>query len=116
MCLLSTGLDTLGLLLRIWLWISVPMAVIILLVASWMNYVRNVRPKGRLSLAVEGLGGDISPGAGAVFIGRDEVVGEGEVLQERGAETIAVGEGEGHVMGGVEEGSGALESVPDLGK
>src|SRR5579863_5204768 len=56
MCLLSVGLDTLGLLLRVWLWISVPIAVIILLVGTWMNYVRHARSKGGLRLAVEGRG------------------------------------------------------------
>jgi hypothetical protein len=58
MCLLSVGLDTLGLLLRVWLWISVPMAVIILCVGTWMNYLRSARSKGSLRLAVEGLGRD----------------------------------------------------------
>jgi hypothetical protein len=95
MCLLSIGLDTLGLLLRIWLWISVPMAVIILLVATWMNYVRNLRPKGNLRLAVEGLGGEVSPGGGEMFVGRDEVVGEGEVLRGESGETAVDVGGEG---------------------
>jgi hypothetical protein len=58
MCLLSIGLETLGLLLRVWLWI----AVILLLVATWLNYLRTVRSKGSLRLAVEGLGGEVRPG------------------------------------------------------
>jgi|SRR5580692_9651025 len=62
MCLLSIGLETLGLLLRVWLWISVPIAVILLLVATWLNYLRTVRSKGSLRLAVEGLGGEVRPG------------------------------------------------------
>jgi hypothetical protein len=89
MCLLSVGLDTLGLLLRVWLWISVPMAVIILCVGTWMNYVRHARSKGGLRMAVEGMGGE-------PFIGRDDVVGEGgETFGEAesgDAETIAEGE------------------------
>jgi hypothetical protein len=82
MCLLSIGLETLGLLIRVWLWISVPMAVIILLVATWMNYLRNARPKGGLTFAIEGLGGEVSPGNGDIFIRRDDVVGEGEAFKE----------------------------------
>ena len=84
MCLLSIGLETLGLLVRVWLWISVPMAVIILLVATWMNYLRNARPKGGLTLAVEGLGGEVSPGNGDIYIRRDDVVGDGEALLHEG--------------------------------
>jgi hypothetical protein len=80
MCLLSIGLETLGLLVRVWLWISVPMAVIILLVATWMNYLRNARSKGGLKLAVEGFGGEILPGNGDIYIRRDDIVGEGEAL------------------------------------
>jgi hypothetical protein len=99
MCLLSIGLDTLGLLLRIWLWISVPMAVIILMVATWMNYLRNVRPKGDLKLAIEGLGGEVSPGGGDMYIRRDDLVGEGEALLgvgdgERGEANRGAGDGE----------------------
>ncbi|HUB62428.1 MAG TPA: hypothetical protein VL978_17060 [Puia sp.] len=91
MCLSSIGVDTLGLLLRVWLWISVPTAVIILLVATWMNYVRNIRPKGSLKLAVEGVGGGVSSDGGDLFVGRDEVVGEG-VAPETGG-TFTEGEG-----------------------
>ncbi|HLX66877.1 MAG TPA: hypothetical protein VKR41_07765 [Puia sp.] len=87
MCLLSVGLETLGLLLRVWLWISVPIAVILLLVATWLNYLRSSRSKGNVRLAVEGLSGEVRPGndgleavelaGGDRFIGRDDVVGEG---------------------------------------
>jgi hypothetical protein len=62
MCLLSVGLETLGLLLRVWLWISVPIAVILLLVATWLNYLRSSRSKGNMRLAVEGLSGEGLPG------------------------------------------------------
>src|SRR5580704_6267618 len=62
MCLLSVGLDTLGLLLRVWLWISVPMALIILCVGTWLNYLRTTRAKGNVCLAVEGMGGEVGPG------------------------------------------------------
>src|SRR5580692_7582774 len=62
MCLLSVGLETLGLLLRVWLWISVPIAVILLLVATWLNYLRSSRSKGNMRLSVEGLGGKVRPG------------------------------------------------------
>jgi hypothetical protein len=85
MCLLSVGVETLGLLLRVWLWISVPMAVIILLVATWMNYLRNARSRDGLKLAVEGLGGEILPGNVDNYIRREDVVGEGEVLLGGGA-------------------------------
>ncbi len=101
MCLLSVGLDTLGLLLRVWLWISVPIAVILLLVATWLNYLRSSRSKGNMRLAVEGLSREVRPGndglegvgpaGGDRFIGRDDVVGEGsevEVVGE-GSEVIA---------------------------
>jgi hypothetical protein len=84
MCLLSVGVETLGLLLRVWLWISVPMAVIILLVATWMNYLRNARSRDGLKLAVEGLGGEILPGNVDNYIRREDVVGEGEVLLDEG--------------------------------
>jgi hypothetical protein len=84
MCLSSIGLDTLGLLLRIWLWISLPTAVIILMVATWMNYLRNIRPKGDLQLAVEGFGGEVSPGGGDIFVRRDDLVGAGEALLGEG--------------------------------
>jgi hypothetical protein len=97
MCL-SIGLDTLGLLLRIWLWISVPMAVIILMVATWMNYLRNIRSKDDLRLAVEGFGGEVLPGGGDMYIRRDDLVGEGEaLLGERGEADR--GEGEETVRG-----------------
>jgi hypothetical protein len=62
MCLLSVGLETLGLLLRVWLWISVPIAVIFLLVATWLHYLRGLRSKNNLRLAVEGFGGEVLPG------------------------------------------------------
>jgi hypothetical protein len=93
MCLLSVGVETLGLLLRVWLWISVPMAVIILLVATWMNYVRNIRPKTGLQLAIEGLGGDAPPGGGEMG---GEMIGDGEEsareeLTATGRETIYQG-------------------------
>lgn len=91
MCLLSMGLDTLGLLLRVWLWISVPMAVIILLVATWINYLRKIRPKVGLQLAVEGLGGEVLPG-GDMLIGRDEVVGAGDPLLVESGEAAGGGE------------------------
>jgi hypothetical protein len=61
MCLLSVGLETLGLLLRVWLWISVPIAVIFLLVATWLHYLRGLRSKSNLRLAVEGFGGEVRP-------------------------------------------------------
>jgi hypothetical protein len=82
MCLLSVGLETVGLLLRVWLWISVPMAVIILLVATYFNYLRNARAKGMLKLAVEGWGGEVAPGGGESYIGRDEVTRGGEAISE----------------------------------
>jgi hypothetical protein len=85
------GLDTLGLLLRVWLWISVPMAVIILLVATWINYLRKIRPKVGLQLAVEGLGGEVLPG-GDMLIGRDEVVGAGDPLLVESGEAAGGGE------------------------
>ena len=78
MCLLSVSLETLGLLVRVWLWISVPMAVIILLVATWMNYLRNIRPKDDVQLAVGGIGGEVLPGSGEIFVRRDDQLGEGE--------------------------------------
>ena len=86
MCLLSIGLDTLGLLLRVWLWITVPMAVIILIVNTWMNYMRTARPRRDLKLAVGGFAGEDSPGGGDMYIGRDDLVGEGEVAAEGGEE------------------------------
>jgi hypothetical protein len=84
MCLLSVGLETLGLLLRVWLWISVPIGVIILLVGTWLNYLRTARSKVGLRLAVEGLRGGVRPGDG-------ESGGEGEVSSEAGE---LVGEGQ----------------------
>jgi hypothetical protein len=81
------GMDTLGLLLRVWLWISVPIAIIILMVATWMNYLRDMGPKRDLKLAVGGLDGEVSPG-GEMYVKRDELVGEGEALLEGGGENI----------------------------
>jgi hypothetical protein len=103
------GLDTLGLLLRVWLWISVPMAVIILLVATWINYLRKIRPKVGLQLAVEGLGGEVLPG-GDMLIGRDEVVGAGDPLLVESGEAT----GGGEAAGGGEE--GAREELTATGK
>jgi hypothetical protein len=83
MCLLSVGLDTLALLLRVWLWISVPIAVIVLMVATYFNYLRQARQKGALKLAVEGWSGGIGSGGGdgeEPYIGKEDVVGEGEAL------------------------------------
>ena len=110
MCLLSAGVDTLELLLRIWLWISVPMAVLILLAAAWMNYLRNIRPRNSLSLAIEAAGegsgaalaaenalafGAREAGAGAVETGGagEETVGgqDREELTGTGKETIYQG-------------------------
>ena len=88
MCLLSIGLDTLALLLRVWLWISVPMAVIILMVATWMNYLRNVRPRDDLKLAIEAFGGEVSPDSGDLYIRREDLVGDGEALPGQGGETV----------------------------
>jgi hypothetical protein len=92
MCLSSITLETLGLLLRVWLWISVPMAVIILFIATYMNYLQNARPKGGLNLAVEGLGGEVSPGNGDIYMRTDDVAGEEaggeEELTATGKETI----------------------------
>jgi hypothetical protein len=65
------------------------MAVVILLVATWMNYLRNVRPKTGFNLAVEGLGGEISPGGGGTYIRREDVVGEGDALLGGGNEVGA---------------------------
>ncbi len=88
MCLLSVGLETLGLLLRIWLWITVPMAVIILIVNTWMKYMRTVRSKGDLKLAIEGFAGEDSPG-GDKYIRRDDLVGEGGALAGDGEAALA---------------------------
>jgi hypothetical protein len=89
MCLLSVGLETLGLLLRVWLWITVPMAVIILIVSTWMNYMRTVRPKGNMKLAVEGFAVEDSPGGGDVYIRRDDLAGEGGALAVDGEAAFA---------------------------
>jgi hypothetical protein len=82
MCLLSVGLETLGLLLRIWVWIAVPMAVIILLVATYFNYLRQGKMKIAMRLAVEGL-----PGRAAVE--RREPAGEEEEPEARRTEGVA---------------------------
>jgi len=76
-------METLGLLLRIWLWISLPMAVIILLVATYFNYLRHTRPKIGLRLAMEGWGGK-GPDTGAEepYIRKEDVVGDGDALLE----------------------------------
>jgi len=86
MCLLSVGLETLGLLLRIWLWIAVPMAVIILLVATYFNYLRQGKMKMAMRLAVEGL-----PGRAAVE--RREPAGEEEEPEARRTEGVAKASG-----------------------
>lgn len=116
MCLLSVGLDTLGLLLRVWLWISVPIAVILLLVATWLNYLRSFRSKGNMRLAVEGLSREVRPGndglegvgpaGGDRFIGRDDVVGEGSEVEVVGEESEVIAEAEN---GEDLEGSGSTE-------
>jgi hypothetical protein len=80
MCLLFIGLETPGLLLRVWLWITVPTAVIILIVNTWRNYMRTIRPKRNLRLAVEGFAGADSPGGGDMYIRRDDLAGEGGAL------------------------------------
>ena len=79
-------METLGLLVRIWLWISLPMAAIILLVATYFNYLRHTRPKMGLRLAMEGWGGEGGPvaGAGEPYIHREDVVGDGDALLESG--------------------------------
>jgi hypothetical protein len=98
MCLLSVGLETLGLLLRVWLWISVPMAVIILCVGTWMNYLRTVRSKGSLRLAVEGSGRDGEFSSGVEGHRADELgnvervdTSDREELTATGRETIYQG-------------------------
>lgn len=88
MCLLSTGLETLGLLLRVWLWISVPMAVIVLLVATWINYLRKIRPKVGLKLAVGGLAGEV------LASGSGMDVADGQVGPDvEGGEAVPDGDG-----------------------
>jgi hypothetical protein len=95
MCLLSVGLETLGLLLRVWLWISVPIAVIILLVGTWLNYLRTARSKVGLRLAIDGLSGGVRAGDG-------QMGDEGENSPGVGAlDRIAKAEG---VKSGVETG------------
>jgi hypothetical protein len=98
MCLLSVGLETLGLLLRVWLWISVPMAVIILCVGTWMNYLRTVRSKGSLRLAVESSGRDGEFSSGVEGHRADELgnvervdTSDREELSATGRETIYQG-------------------------
>lgn len=73
-------METLGFLVRIWLWISVPMAVVILLVASYFNYWHNTRPKGGLKLAIEGWGADMGTGGSEPFIRKEDIVGEGAAV------------------------------------
>jgi hypothetical protein len=111
------GLDTLGLLLRIWLWISVPMAAIILLVATWMNYVRNIKPKTGLQLAIEGLVADVPPGGGGmggdIYTRKEDVVGEGEALLDEGGETVGGGEEE---VAAFAEASAAEEELTATGR
>jgi hypothetical protein len=110
MCLLSTGLETLGLLLRVWLWISVPIAVIILMVATWMNYLRDMRPKRDLKLAVGGIDGEVLPG-GEMYIRRDDVVGQGEALLQGGADERAGGEAVGGEWSGDSSGEEELSAT-----
>jgi hypothetical protein len=86
MCLLSVGLDTLGLLLRVWLWISVPMAVIILLIATYFNYLRDARTRGALRLAVEGWDGEAGSAGG--WDTRREPAGEEEEPETPRAEAL----------------------------
>ncbi len=108
------GLETLGLLLRVWLWISVPIAVIILMVATWMNYLRDMRPKRDLKLAVGGLDGKVSPG-GEMYIRRDDLVGEGGALLEGGG---GPGDGAGSetVSGDRSEDASGEEELTATGK
>lgn len=124
MCFLSVSLETLGLLLRIWLWISVPITVVILLVASYFNYWHNTKPKGGIKLAMEGWGAEMESGAGEPFIRKEDVVGEGTALlgEEAGGSTPrgSVREEEGAGGGeraGIEAGDGqAAESHSGIGK
>src|SRR5579872_1033757 len=99
MCLLSYILDTVGLFLRIWLWISVPMAVLILLVATWLNYRQHWRPKVGLNLAMEGWAGEALPAAGGPFTGSAlSVSAEPQVKQ---ADAGEVQEGRDNVYRGI---------------
>jgi hypothetical protein len=91
MCLLSLSLDSVGLFLRIWLWISVPMAVVILLVATWLNYRRNIKPKLGLRLAMEGWGGEGLSGGGGAFMGGDESFTGGDSGRDAEADEVETG-------------------------
>lgn len=61
------------------------MAVVILLVATWLNYRRHIRPKVGLRLAMEGWGGEGLPGGGGAFVGDEEAFagrGAGEAVED----------------------------------
>ncbi len=68
------------------------MAVIILLVATYLNYLRHARPKMGLRLAIEGWSGEGVPAAGAEqpYTRKEEMVGDGDAqeLGQTGQETI----------------------------
>jgi hypothetical protein len=103
MVLLSLNLDSLGLFIRVWLWISVPMSVFVLLWATWMNYRVIPRHQGGLKLAIEGWEGQDLPGGEGLSDGRGEKEPEG--LEERvreGAEGEARERSDGELREGLQ--------------
>ena len=67
------------------------MAVLILLVATWLNYRQHMRPKVGLNLAMQGLAGAGLPEDGRTFTGRTESVPAEAPVRAPGADEVASG-------------------------
>ena len=75
-----------------------------------MNYLRDMRPKRDLKLAVGGIDGEVLPG-GEMYIRRDDVVGQGEALLQGGADERAGGEAVGGEWSGDSSGEEELSAT-----
>lgn len=93
MVLLSLSMDTLSLFLRVWLWMSVPMSLVILLWATWMNYRIIPRHQGGLKLAIEGWEGQAWPIGEGLSAGSGETTGEQRVSRGEEEEEVSVSHG-----------------------
>jgi hypothetical protein len=94
MYLLTINLYELGQFLRIVLWIFMPMAILSMLITTWLHYRRKGREQGGLLLAVEGFGrltdGGAETNGQAVASPGGSVSGHDKTTEEESGSTAGV--------------------------
>ena len=101
MFLLLVNLYEFGQFLRILLWISVPMAIIAMLITTWLHYRRRRKTEDGMTLSMEGLDLSAPPEVLIAAMRRMSVVGnlDGEPAPASDAATMPSGAGEPAVAG-----------------